>query len=284
MILYANSKPVGDMTEDDLAVEMEICGSELLLIVSEYNGCPLEGPALDNSDEDAAITWRELDKGAFDWQEIGPGSRTRATPAANAVYGFSIAGGMPEAPETTAALVDSHQRHVTFRDDGNRARHLTVDGEDGKIEHHESSFVAEMADDEDQEVASFERDDDGMPSVSSEPMQISNNFSDTEQEAEAPAGRTNEADDVHENHHDASALDVQEPDQVLMDYPSEPVDSPEEGSCHNEAPGLGIDQIIADFSIPKKTRNGKGHVEEKPNEITATLSKSNRRRRRRIRT
>jgi len=275
MILYANSKPVGDMTEDDLAVEMEICGSELLLVVSEYNGCPLEGPALDNNDEDAANTWRELDKGAFDWQEIGPGSRTRATPEANAVYGSSMAGGMPEAPETTAAPVDSHQRQVTFLDDGNKARHLTVDGEDGKTEHHESSFAAETADDEHQKVASFDTDIDGMPLVSSEPMQISSNFSDMEQDAEAPAGPSNEADHVHENHHDASALHVQESDQVLMDYTSEPVDSPEEGSYYNEAPGLGIDQIIADFSIPKTTRNGKRHDEEKPSTIDATLSKSN---------
>lgn len=69
-----NSKTVGDMTEDDLEVELEISGDELTLVISQYNGGPMKGQAHDDESEKVSETWRELDKGAFDWQELGPGS------------------------------------------------------------------------------------------------------------------------------------------------------------------------------------------------------------------
>lgn len=74
MVLMVNSKSVGDMTEDDLDVELEIAGEELTLVISQYNGGPMKGEAHDDENEKVSETWRELDKGVFDWRELGPGS------------------------------------------------------------------------------------------------------------------------------------------------------------------------------------------------------------------
>ena len=43
MVLMVNNKAVGGMTEDDLEVELEISGEELILVVSQYNGGPMKG-------------------------------------------------------------------------------------------------------------------------------------------------------------------------------------------------------------------------------------------------
>ena len=72
--LMVNSKSVGDMTEDDLEVELEISGEKLTLVISRYNGGPMKGQAHDDESAKVAESWHELDKGAFDWQELGPGS------------------------------------------------------------------------------------------------------------------------------------------------------------------------------------------------------------------
>ena len=77
-----NNKTVGGMTEDDLEVELEISGEELILVVSQYNGCPMKGQLYEDESKEVAKTWHELDNGAFDWQEMGPRSRALVPSAA----------------------------------------------------------------------------------------------------------------------------------------------------------------------------------------------------------
>ena len=278
MVLYANSKPVGDMTEDELAVEMEICGSELLLIVSRYNGNPLEGLSLDINEEDGANAWRDLDKGAFDWQEIGPGSREIA-PSSTITLSYSHGGGS-EAPELTAALSGSLRRQVTFRDDAKNkgsARFHDVSGEGENIEHRASGFIVKTACYEDQEIDSSE-DVSRMPSFAPDSMQGCINGHDlpAESDEQTSAGHNNEVGIVDKKY-DGTPPDMQDSEESMEDGSlSAALDSQEDCSGNDEAPGLGIDEMINDFSDPKEAKTGKrdDNTSNKGPETVVLLPKS----------
>jgi len=97
MVLMVNNKSVGGLTEDDLEVELETAGEQLTLVISQYNGGPMKGQAhSDDANEEVAESWRELDEGAFDWQEVGPGSIN--------VQQESLATRMPSAPCSSSGL------------------------------------------------------------------------------------------------------------------------------------------------------------------------------------
>lgn len=285
MILYANNKPVGNMTEDELAVEMEVCGPELLLLVSQYNGNPLKDPALDNNDEDVVNAWREVDKGAFDWQEIGPGTR----------HDSSHLRRRSKAAGSAAPPIDSMQRQVTFHDDTSKGRgHYEADDGGDAIEHQKSSFIGEIAGAAEQETTAYEvitseQGDDiehhessfvgeiagaaeeettAYEGITSEQMEREtlNICNDLEHDDEA-ARDTREKESVDPEIDDAvAAVDTREAEGVFDDQ-SLPIDSQQDDSRNDKIPGLGIDQIIADFSKPKEARREK--VDDLPGDATS---------------
>ena len=263
MVLMVNSKAVGGMTEDDLEVELEISGEELTLVISQYNGGPMKGQALDNETEAVTKTWCELDKGAFDWQELGPGSSSK-----NIQHGsISTQMGPPTAAGRSSAEEYGRSSDPTPKDAGGgpapdvlKLRRETFRAPST----HNPPPPAKTQ----KETAPSNPDAKKTLSINSHPIGPTLPKEKPEEQARSVKNVTSDCSDmplagsgkgIGEDSHQAREIDAREDSYKFDTSRGIPQGDGEESTDGGAeaAPGLSLSRIMADFSIctSKKKRN-----------------------------
>ena len=262
MVLMVNNKTVGGMTEDDLEVELEISGEELILVVSQYNGGPMKGQLHEDESEKAAETWHELDNGAFDWQEMGPGSRAIVPSAVGRLSepNLDVDGTEPRMASGGETAPDvSKLRRETFRAQANH--------DDHPLASQHNDMPARSGAEERKQSA----DSESTRLFTSHTNATANSAEKSEQQVEVQsrgASAQNAAGfrsgEEYTRRVRGSSID-EDGDALLGGSQEDGEDSANDGG---DVPGLSLSRIMADFAQPKKKR-GSNDDDDEENENVA---------------
>ena len=266
MVLMVNSKSVGDMTEDDLEVELEISGEELTLIISRYNGGPMKGQAHNDESEKVAKAWHELDKGAFDWQELGPGSMctqrssvaTRIAPQSSATDRCFDSSPRDAGGGTGPDTDVSKFRRETFRTQPNHDDHPSA---------HPHKETATSTNDEQAERSTKSKAHTNGPILPKEK---------SEHQAESEKDGASSRSDIFPVGADGGTREDSSQAEKIDTSRASPQGNREESTDGGAeaAPGLSLSRIMADFSIStsKKKRKHEEGGHKGPSDAKGTPS------------
>lgn len=266
MVLMVNNKAVGGMTEDDLEVEIEISCEELILVVSEYNGGPMKGQLHQDESEEAAETWHELDNGAFDWQEMGPGSRSSVPSAASRLSEPNLDGTESRMASGGEIAPDvSKLRRETFR------AQTSHDGNPLAIQHND--MPASSGAEERKQSAGSE----STHLFTSHTNATANSAEKSEQQIEVPSHGDSGQNAVgfrvvEENTRRAQGDSIDEDGDALLGGSQE--DGGDSANDGGDAPGLSLSRIMADFAQPKKKTESKDDDDDDKEEENENIAKS----------
>ena len=268
MVLMVNNKTVGGMTEDDLEVELEISGEELILVVSQYNGCPMKGQLYEDESKEVAKTWHELDNGAFDWQEMGPGSRAIVPSAAGRLSepNLDVDGTESRMASGGATVPDVPKlRRETFRTQDNH--------DDHPLESQHNDMPASSGAEERKQSAESE----SKRLFTSHNNAATNSAEKSEQQIEVQSHGASAQNAVgfrvgEENTRRAQVDSIDEDGDALLGGSQE--DGGDSANDGGDAPGLSLSRIMTDFAQPKKKRESNDDDDDDDEEENESIAKS----------